>query len=185
MNFGWLLAILFTVGWVPLYLSRAEALSQALPRYEPIEKLATISTTVWVSLHMTLGCLLLTLESDIPAVRALAAGTVYFVGLGFWFWGRSLIGPLAVRRLPDEPPLEFKRSGAFGIVRHPLYCGYMTLSAAPVVATFNPWLAASYAVCVLLIGIRVLQEEKRLRAQLGPQYEDYSREVKRLIPFVW
>jgi protein-S-isoprenylcysteine O-methyltransferase Ste14 len=53
------------------------------------------------------------------------------------------------------------------------------------VATFNPWLLASYTVCAVAIGVRALQEEKRLRAQLGAQYEDYCREVKRLVPFVW
>lgn len=185
MTTGLLLAVLFTAGFVPLYFARAEALGQAFPDYEPSEKVATLSTAIAVSLHMALGCFVLGLESEIPAARALVAAVVYLAGIAFWFWGRSLIGPLTVRRRPDEPPLEFKRDGAFGVVRHPLYFGYLTASAAPVVATLSPWLVPSYLVVAGLLALRAVQEERRLRAQLGAQYDAYSREVKRLIPFLW
>jgi protein-S-isoprenylcysteine O-methyltransferase Ste14 len=37
----------------------------------------------------------------------------------------------------------------------------------------------------MVLGVRAVTEEKRLRAQLGAQYDDYSKDVKRLVPFVW
>jgi len=185
MSLAWLLAIVFTAGWIPLYLSRAEALGQALVAYTSAEKVATVTTAILLSLHMAAGCVLVTLCPALPVPRALLALAVYVAGIGFWFWGRTLIGPLSVRRMPDEPPLAFRRDGAFGIVRHPLYFGCLVATAAPVVATVNPWLAGSYGLCAAMLAARAVQEEKRLRAQLGAQYETYCNEVKRLVPFVW
>lgn len=185
MSLGWLLAVVFTAGWVAIYLSRAEEIGQALLVYTAAEKVSTITTTVLVSLHMVAGCTLLSLEPRLPVSRALLALVVYMSGIGFWFWGRMLIGPLRVRRMPDDLPLVFRRDGAFGIVRHPLYFGCVLATAAPVVATASAWLAASYALCVGMFVVRAVQEEKRLRAQLGAQYADYCSEVKRLVPYIW
>jgi len=182
---AWLLAIVFTVGWIPLYLSRAEALEQALGAYTPVEKVSTVATSAILSVHMGVGCVVMTLQVNLPLLRALLALAVYVSGIGFWFWGRTLIGPLRVRRMPDDPPLAFRRDGAFGIVRHPLYFGCLIATAAPVVATLRPLLVGSYLMCAVMLAVRAIQEEKRLRAQLGKQYESYCSEVKRLVPFVW
>lgn len=185
MTLGWFLAIVFSAGWIPVYWSRAEAIGQALPAYAPIEKVSAAATSAILSVHMAAGCVLLTLSSAIHGPRALVALAVYGAGIAFWFWGRTLIGPLKIRRMPDEPPLEFRRDGAFGVVRHPLYFGCLTTLAAPVIASLNPWLLLSYAACAVMLAVRSVQEEKRLRAQLGAQYEAYCKDVKRLLPFVW
>ena len=185
MTLGMVLAIFFTAGWIPLYLSRAEDVGEALPAYESREKLVMVATVVVLSLHMATGCLLVSLRADIGPGRGALAAAVYAFGIGFWFWGRRLIGPLKVRRRPDQPPLRFRRDGAFGIVRHPLYFGCLVAMAAPVVVTLSPWLTVSYACCGLVLGVRAVQEETRLRAQVGAQYDAYRNEVKRLIPYVW
>lgn len=185
MSLGYVLAALFTVGWLPPFLWRTEEIAAALPVYQGGERISTVATAVVLSVHMFAGCLLLTVHPEVPPLRALMACAVFLFGLSFWFWGRKLISPLQIRRMPDEPPLAFHRGGAFGIVRHPLYFSYLAATAAPVVATLSSWLMLSYAACAALLAVRAVQEEKRLRAQLGAQYEDYCREVKRLVPFVW
>jgi protein-S-isoprenylcysteine O-methyltransferase Ste14 len=184
MTLGFVLAIIFTVGWLPPFLWRTEPIAQALPTYGRGERLSTLATAIALSVHMVAGCVLLTLV-DVPPLRALLALAVFSFGIGFWYWGRRLIGPLWQRRMPDEPPPALRRSGAFGVVRHPLYFSYLTAASAPVIATLDPRLLASYAVCAAVLGMRAVTEEKRLRAQLGAQYEEYTREVKRLVPFVW
>lgn len=184
MTVGVLLAIVFTIGWLPPFLWRTEQIAQALPAYDSSERYSTLATSIALSIHMAIGCIMLTFV-HVPPVRGLVALIIFGFGLGFWYWGRTLIGPLHVRRLPDEPPPAFLSSGAFGIVRHPLYFSYLTAAAAPAVATLSPWLLSSYAVCAALLGARAVIEEKRLRTQLGAQYDDYSRKVKRLVPFVW
>lgn len=185
MSLGLVLAVVFTAGWIPLYFCRTEALGDAWPHYEPIEQFAAVSTIAALSLHMAAGCVLVSLEGDLAPARAAVAAGLYIAGIAFWFWGRGLIGPLALRRMPDEPPLELRRDGAFRVVRHPLYFGCLLACAAPLVAAFGRWLVVSYAVCVGLVAIRALQEERRLRAQLGREYDEYCAQVKRLVPFLW
>ena len=184
MTLGVLLAIVFMIGWLPPYLWRTEPMVQALPAYDSGERYSTLATAIALTVHMAIGCIMLTLH-HVPLLRGLIALAIFGFGIGFWYWGRTLIGPLQVRRMPDELPPAFLTSGAFGIVRHPLYFSYLTAAAAPVVATLSPWLVLSYTVCAVMLGARAITEEKRLRTQLGAQYDDYSRKVKRLVPFVW
>jgi protein-S-isoprenylcysteine O-methyltransferase Ste14 len=136
-------------------------------------------------LHMTSVCLALSLTSDIAWWSAGLGLALFGSAIAFWFWGRRMIGPLRVRRLPDEPPLQLQRKGAFGIVRHPLYFSYLVAAAAPLAVIPRPQFLLTFAICCVALTMRAVQDEQRLRAQVGPPYEAYCREVKRLIPFVW
>lgn len=182
---GATLAAAFTCGWLPMYAFRAESLSDALPSYAGSERLWVCVTPVVLSLHMAAGCVLLTLAPRIPAASALLGVGTFAGALAFWFWGRASIGPLRRRRLPDAPPERFCRDGAFGIVRHPLYFGYLLAASAPLFVVPHPTLAATFASCAVALAIRALQEERRLRRHLGASYDAYCRTVKRLLPFVW
>lgn len=185
MTLGVALAVIFTLGWVPLYLCRAETLWDALPGYTGAERLWVQLTPLVLAAHMTAACITLSYASAI-ALWAAAVGVLTFAGaVAFWFWGRVLIGPLRVTRLPDEPPLQFRRDGAFGIVRHPLYFAYLVACAAPLLVVPRRFLFATFGVCLLVVAVRAVQEERRLRSHLGAAYDAYSGGVKRLVPFVW
>lgn len=185
MTLGTALGLVFGIGWLPMFVFRAEALTQALPRYTPSERLwATLTPSVLV-VHTTGVCLTLSLTSDIAWWSAGLGLALFGSAIAFWFWGRRMIGPLRVRRLPDDPPLRLQRKGAFGIVRHPLLCSYLVAAAAPVAVIPRPRFLLTLALCCVAVTVRAFQEEQRLRAQVGPPYEIYCRQVKRLIPFVW
>jgi protein-S-isoprenylcysteine O-methyltransferase Ste14 len=130
-------------------------------------------------------CVATSLSADITWGAAAAGLALFGSAIAFWFWGRLMIGPLRVRRLPTEPPLRLQRSGAFGIVRHPLYFGYLLAAAAPLVVLPRPLFLLTFALAGTGLVVRAAQEERRLHAQVGAPYEYYCREVKRLIPFVW
>ena len=49
----------------------------------------------------------------------------------------------------------------------------------------RPLCVLTFALSSVGLIVRAVQEERRLRVQVGPPYDDYCREVKRLIPFVW
>lgn len=185
MTLGLGLAVFFTVGWVPAFLFRAEAVGAALPHYSASEQHWVRLTVVVLSLHMTVACISVSFTPDIPPWRALLGVLAFVAGIGLWFWGRVLIGPLDVQRLPEEPPLRFRQDGAFAIVRHPLYAGFLLAASAPVLVTTRVYLTASFAVCAVVLAVRAVQEERRLRAHLGAAYDAYCRKVKRLVPFVW
>lgn len=184
MNAGLLLAFGFALGWIPLYVYRTEAMRDALPYYSAVERRWIWLAPTLVALHMTLASILVSF-SDPPPGRTAIAITVFAAGIAFWFWARTQIGPLRTTRLPDEPPRELRRDGPFGLVRNPLYLGYLVVAAAPVIAAGRSILLFSYAACFAALAARTEHDERRLHRQLGERYAAYCREVKRLIPFVW
>ena len=175
----------FGVGWLPLYVFRAEGLTEALPTYTASERFWVLLTPSMLALHVTTTCVAISLAPRIPRFSAALGLILFACAIAFWFWGRTMIGPLRVRRLPDEPPLRLQQHGAFGVVRHPLYFGYLLAAAAPLAVVPRPLFVLTFALCAVALMMRAVQEERRLRAQIGAPYDAYCREVRRLIPFVW
>ncbi len=178
------LALVFALGWIPLFVYRAEAMAEALPHYSPPERLWVRVTPAVVAVHMTLACLFVS-TGAFPLWRAAVALVLFVAATVFWMVARAQIGPLRITRLPDQAPSTLRRTGPFGVVRNPLYLGYLGAAAAPAIAAGHPLLGLTFAACLGAFAIRAEQEERRLRAQLGPAYAEYCRHVKRLIPFVW
>lgn len=185
MTLGLLLAVVFTIGWIPVFVYRTEVLADALPAYHGMERLWSVVLPVLLATHCTLAATILSFVEAIPAWSAAIGLAVYGTAVVFWLWGRALISPLHVRRLPDEPPLQLRRDGAFGVVRHPLYFSYLLVCAAPVILARRGVLLVTFVLCALALAVRSVLEEQRLHAQLGAQYDEYCRTVKRLVPFVW
>jgi len=185
VNRGVVLAIVFSVGWLPLHLFRAESVSAALPFYRPRERRWVHAIIALLIVHVSAACLTLTLRAPPPLSRCVLAATTFVAGIGFWLWGRVLIGPLRTPRLPNEPPHALRCDGAFGWVRHPLYFGVLVAASAPLIATLRVEIAVTFVLAAIAVVARAQQEEHRLRAQLGAQYDAYCAQVKRLIPFVW
>lgn len=185
MSNGLLLAGLFTLGWIPHFVFRTEAFTDAFDSYSRSERFWVIAAPVTIGAHTALACIMLSVTPSVPTVPALISVVVFAGGVTFWLWGRRAIAPYDTRRLPDQPPLRFRRDGPFGLVRNPLYFGTLLAAAAPAIAAGNPLLVISYAACLVALRVRAAQEERRLHAQLGPAYAEYCREVRRLIPFLW
>lgn len=181
---GPVLAVVFGLGWIPLYIFRAESIPQALAQYAGAERRWVMLTPAVVGVHATLACMLVSFSHP-PPWRAACGMAVFVAGVAFWFRARAQIGPLRVTRLPDQAPTALRRDGAFGLVRNPLFFGYLVVAAAPLLVAARPILLLTFAACFVALAVRAEQEERRLHAQLGPLYDDYCRVVKRLIPFVW
>ena len=184
MTFGLVLAFGLALGWIPLYVFRAEVTKDSLRYYSAVERRWVRWTPILVAVHVTLACILVS-RSEPPLWRATIGAGLFVAATAFWFWARLQIGPLRTKRLPIEPPRRFRRDGAFGLVRNPLYFGYLLAAAAPAVVAAQPLLLVTFAGCCVALTVRAEQEERRLHAQLGPVYAEYCRSVKRLIPFVW
>jgi protein-S-isoprenylcysteine O-methyltransferase Ste14 len=179
-----LLSIVFGLGWLPLFLFRAESLAEALPSYRGSERFWVLVTPVILAVHVSASCLILNL-APVSVARVTLSLFVFAAGIAFWLWARSTIGPVRIRRRPDQPPERLRRDGPFGLVRNPLYFGVLIAAAAPALAAAQPLLAVSYGLSVAALAIRAVQEERRLHAQLGAAYAEYCRDVPCLIPFVW
>jgi protein-S-isoprenylcysteine O-methyltransferase Ste14 len=167
-----------------MFAFRVESLRDALPHYSGAERFWVAATPIVLGTHNTAACITLYFAA-INGWHATLTVLLLLLAVLFWFWGRSQIGPLRQTRLPEEPPLQLRRDGAFGLVRHPLYLSYAVVSAAPLVALSNVFLWLSFAGCLVAILIRAIQEERRMLALVGSAYAEYCGEVKRFVPWVW
>jgi methanethiol S-methyltransferase len=80
--------------------------------------------------------------------------------------------------------VEFKAEGPFGIVRHPIYLGWILMVFATPTMTTSRMLFAVVSTLYLIIAIPY--EERSLVDAFGDNYRAYQRQMRwRLIPGVW
>jgi len=121
---------------------------------------------------------------DVPAWVSLAAAALVTVGFLFVFWVLK-VNSYAGRTITVDAGQTVIATGPYAWVRHPMYLGTVVLWIATPLA-LGSWV--SLPVFVLLVpfyALRLLNEEKVLRAEL-PGYADYCRKTRyRLVPRVW
>lgn len=126
---------------------------------------------------------LLPIETTVVAIVGLA-----MVLGGSWLWVRSLrinsFGSIVVKHQGEREHAVVDRD-VYGIVRHPMYSGILlVLLGQPI------WLGSGLGVLVALIGliilgVRVINEEKLLVAELDG-YDSYRQRVRyRIVPGIW
>jgi protein-S-isoprenylcysteine O-methyltransferase Ste14 len=160
------------------------AIARALP--QPLER----SFYVWVaSLLFIAVCALwrpvpgVAWRVEGPAVWGLRA----LLAAGVWLSVRSAvvldIRDLAGLRAPRGAS-EFKTSGPYGWVRHPIYSGWflMVFAVSPMTMTRLVFAVVSCAYLVVAIPF----EERSMRALAGGGYERYAKQVPwRLVPRIY
>lgn len=108
---------------------------------------------------------------------------VCVAGLGVALWSRwTLAGNWSsdVRFKQDH---QLIRKGPYRFVRHPIYTGILMMCVAPAVqfGFLHCWLG------FLMIGIGLwikLKQEERVMSQHFPEYSEYRKQVKALVPFI-
>ena len=79
---------------------------------------------------------------------------------------------------------ELRVDGPYGVVRHPIYLGWLLLVFGVSPMTTTRLLFAAVSTCYLLAAIPL--EERTLRAATGEAYDRYMRRVRwKLIPWVY
>ena len=115
------------------------------------------------------------------------AGVALFVtGLLLRWWAIITLGRFFTVDVTIEPDHELIERGPFHMVRHPSYTGVL-LAFVGFALTLGNW--AALLVILVPIGAafihRMNVEENALSGALGPQYTDYMRRTKRLVPFAY
>ena len=143
-----------------------------------------------VSLHHALFYLLLL---GTPIERLLAGGPEEGRGLGFVLLAAGVLGyRLAGRALGDavSPFIEPRRgaplvtAGPYRWVRHPMYLAQALVAVGAPLALGVHWLRLLTVPAVLVLGARVLLEERAL-ARAFPEYSQYAARTKRVVPFLY
>ena len=160
-----------------------QMIARALP--QPLER----SCYVWIASVMFIA--VCALWQPVPGVAWQVDGMMTWVlrvvqAAGVWLTLRSAvvldIRDLAGLRPPPNEAIEFRTTGPYGWVRHPIYSGWflMVLAASPMTMTRLVFAAIS---CMYLLAAIPL-EEQSMRGKGA--YERYMRQVRwRLLPGVY
>jgi protein-S-isoprenylcysteine O-methyltransferase Ste14 len=76
------------------------------------------------------------------------------------------------------------RTGPYRVIRHPAYAGVMTFLLISVLSHLSFLNAGMWIATLLVVLWRIDIEERLLRRQY-PEYSEYQRQTRRLIPFVY
>lgn len=119
------------------------------------------------------------------ASASYAGLAITVVGLGLSVWARFQIGRNWSGLIQVKEGHQLMRTGAYAIVRHPIYSGFMlaTLGTAIAYGELSGLIAS--AMILAAWGYKSRLEETAMIEHFGADYETYRRRVKGLIPFVW
>lgn len=85
----------------------------------------------------------------------------------------------------DNLPVRLLQDGPFAYTRNPMYVGHLIFLFGLGGAFHSRLGQALFAVVSLWFHWRVLQDEAMLREKFGAEYEEYTRRVKRWVPFLF
>lgn len=118
--------------------------------------------------------------------------TAQLGAIGFTLWAARALDGLALAGLRqldaplpasgvEAPTATLRLTGPYGIVRHPIYLGWLFIVWPAPTMTLAHLLFASLSTAYLMVA--TLLEERSLRETFGPAYADYSRRVRyRIVP---
>jgi protein-S-isoprenylcysteine O-methyltransferase Ste14 len=76
-------------------------------------------------------------------------------------------------------------TGLYGVVRHPMYIGVLIMYMPTPLALGSYWGLIPMVLLPVALVLRILNEEKVLKENLG-DYKEYCKKTKyRLIPYIW
>ena len=112
---------------------------------------------------------------------------VQAIGVALTIRAAGMIGVLelaGVRQANHQRPVEFKATGPFGLVRHPIYLGWILIVFASTPMTASKLLFAVVSSAYLFAAIP--WEEASLVEAFGDKYRSYQSQVKsRILPGLW
>jgi len=111
---------------------------------------------------------------------ALTAG-----GIAFAFWARYTLGKNWSGTVTIKEDHELVQKGPYALSRHPIYTGALVAltGSALTIGTPRIMLALPFALFAFIRKSSV--EERFMSEHFGQAYTDYTKRVKRLVPFVW
>lgn len=126
------------------------------------------------------------MHACLPRIAALPEGIRLIQPLGYvlLLGGLALWGTAVVQLLVGFTRGKLVTTGAYGIVRNPIYCS-VTFFILPAVALMTlTWVYLVPAV-FLYAGVMIFigSEEQQLAQAFGKAYEDYMARVDRIVPF--
>jgi len=118
-----------------------------------------------------------------PVMRQAITGILFGLGLLFAVGGVSVLG--RNRTIFPRPGADscLIQNGVYRVVRHPVYTGVALLATAWAVG-WGSWPTGFAALALFVfLCLKSVREEVWLRGRF-PEYADYARRVRRIVPWV-
>lgn len=149
------------------------------------------SVYVWISSLLFLYVCLM--WQPLPGIlwQTVGPGIVLYMvqafGLALTIAAARMVGVMELAGVkPPDPKrtVDFRADGPFGIVRHPIYLGWVLMVFATPTMTTSRLLFAVVSTIYLIVAIPL--EERSLVEAFGDKYRTYQQQMRwRLIPGVW
>ncbi|MGV0738850.1 isoprenylcysteine carboxylmethyltransferase family protein [Mycobacterium syngnathidarum] len=191
---GWaFIAVFAVVTMVPsIYLAVNDPAAlrrrmQAGPTAEtrPVQKIASAMAFALLAVMIVAAALDYRLGwSSVPDGLSVLGDVLVAIGLGIAMLV-VIQNSYAAANVKVEAGQAVVSTGLYGLVRHPMYVGNVIMMIGIPPALGSYWALVLVIPGVALLAVRILDEEKLLRAELAG-YDQYTREVRyRLLPYVW
>lgn len=148
----------------------------------PSSSRGILPTGLGVSILLWAVCITLQRSLPLPQIQ-LSAGWRW--GLALLFFADSL-GTLLWSGLTlarSQRVNEMARTGAYALVRHPMYGAFLWSGTATVAFVFQSWLVLLSVVPLHVVwGRLVQQEEENLCRQFGSEYASYAEVTGQFFP---
>ncbi|MBI2222535.1 MAG: isoprenylcysteine carboxylmethyltransferase family protein [Acidobacteria bacterium] len=119
-----------------------------------------------------------------PALAAYAGAALIVIGGAVFTAGASALGDNLTPLPHPKRDATLVQTGAYRFVRHPIYSGGILLAFGWALLR-QGWLTVGYALVLLIfLDIKSRSEERRLEQEF-PEYGDYRRRVRKLVPFLY
>jgi protein-S-isoprenylcysteine O-methyltransferase Ste14 len=124
---------------------------------------------------------------SVPSPLSYGFSAIQLIGVFLTLQSARIVGiwDLAGVKPPNaHGDVEFKTVGPYGIVRHPIYLGWVLIVFAAPEMTTSRLLFAIVSTFYLVVAIPL--EESSLVAAFGDKYRAYQRQLRwRLLPGIW
>ena len=104
--------------------------------------------------------------------------------LALLVWARTTFNPGQFRVVPAPAGGPLLIRGPYRFLRHPMYAGAMLLLWSSVLGHWSMVCGALALMASAAVAVRIIDEERALRERF-PEYSEYSRKTRRLIPYVF
>jgi protein-S-isoprenylcysteine O-methyltransferase Ste14 len=191
---GWAFLATFALStWIPtVYLMRTnpaalERRMQVGPKAEtrPLQRI--LVTVIFIAFPATFVVSALDWRfgwSQVPAALSVLGDVLVAVGLGLAMLV-IIQNSYAAANVRVESGQTLVSTGLYGLVRHPMYTGNVVLMLGIPLALGSYWGLFLLVPGMLVLVLRIRDEEKLLMQELSG-YRDYSERVRyRLLPYVW
>nr|WP_232070434.1 isoprenylcysteine carboxylmethyltransferase family protein [Mycobacterium noviomagense] len=190
---AWVFLGVVLATWIPcIYLLRTNpAMLRRRMRGGPVGEPRRAQQVIMVGLSLLLAAMFVVSSLDhrvgwsaLPTAICLAGDVLVAVGLGVavlvFVQNSYAAGVVRV-----ETGQKLASTGLYELVRHPMYTGNAIAMVGVPLALGSYWGLVFVIPCLLILALRIRDEEKLLRDELDG-YREYTEKVRyRLVPSVW